>query len=237
MGPNEYVEVYEHRLVAGMPPPWKHVHHKNGDKTDNRPENLEILDAEEHGAIHGHDQGRDPSLLGYRSAAGRDKALRAQARRAERAEKAKQAAEWYRAGATTGEIGERLGIHQSNVSQLLRKAGVEKAQGRMTGPSQATRKVVRARAGELCELCQMPGTQIHHRMPRQMGGSRGEEINLPSNLILLCLRCHGLIEANRERSYDLGLLVRRTVSDVAAVPVNLACGRVFLRPDGTYSPE
>lgn len=48
--------VLEHRLVlhdAGIKvPPGNHVHHRNGDKTDNRLENLEVLAAAEH--VRGH---------------------------------------------------------------------------------------------------------------------------------------------------------------------------------------
>ena len=48
---------YEHRLVAAqkfgrLPTQGEHVHHINGDKADNRPENLELLTAPEHHFEH-----------------------------------------------------------------------------------------------------------------------------------------------------------------------------------------
>lgn len=48
--------VLEHRLVlfnAGVEvPPGHHVHHKNGDKLDNRLENLEVMTESEHHRLH-----------------------------------------------------------------------------------------------------------------------------------------------------------------------------------------
>lgn len=49
--------VYEHRLVAETKigralRPGEQVHHKNHDKTDNRPENLEVVTIQEHRLEH-----------------------------------------------------------------------------------------------------------------------------------------------------------------------------------------
>lgn len=50
VGPRTFVEVYEHRLVAGLPAGV--VHHKNERKDDNSPTNLAPLTSSEHAQIH-----------------------------------------------------------------------------------------------------------------------------------------------------------------------------------------
>ena len=68
---NEYLQfledgewVWVHRRVAeiqsgGKIPKGHEVHHINRNKTDNRPENLQILSKEEHRAIHAKDKKQD----------------------------------------------------------------------------------------------------------------------------------------------------------------------------------
>ena len=108
---------------------------------------------------------------------------------------------------------------------------------RNTGPSQRVREIVKARDNNRCVVCGKYGeNQFHHRQPRKMGGTRRPGINLPSNLLTLCVICHQYAEAHRTTSYRLGLLVREP-SIPSGVPVLLlAHGWVLLDDDGLFVP-
>ena len=90
---------------------------------------------------------------------------------------------------------------------------------RDTGPNLATRQLVIDRAQRRCERCRDWGSQIHHRKPRGMGGTRNPQINAPSNLVFLCFDCHEWIERNRDAARMSGWLVPRNDDPELIEPV------------------
>lgn len=51
--------------------------------------------------------------------------------------------------------------------------------------------------------------QIHHRVPRRMGGSRDPRLGSAENGVLLCVGCHAWVESHREEARAQGLLASR----------------------------
>jgi len=73
---------------------------------------------------------------------------------------------------------------------------------------QAARKAALLRDDETCRRCLRPATDVHHRRPRQMGGTSDDSINYGmANLVSLCRTCHNWIHAHPSESYRLGWLV------------------------------
>lgn len=242
VGKGEYVETYEHRLIAGVPP--AHVHHENEDKTDNRPSNLHVLSPEEHHREHGVrasvSSKRATLWGGAKSQAAFDKREGAKKRRAVRAQFLADLKALYDAAVPVKEIAARVGRHPSTVKIGLRSVGVVGRTAYRTvtaGVTSRVRSLVQARAGMACERCGRnlswsPG-QTHHRRPRRMGGDRRPETNQAANLIYLCGTCHEWTESNRTKARGLGLLLSDRAMP-AAVPVTCRHGRVLLADDGTW---
>jgi len=64
-----------------------------------------------------------------------------------------------------------------------------------------------------CILCDGPGVDVHHRLPRGRGGARRDrDVFALSRLLWLCRDDHLWVESHRLLAYGLGLLVRHGVT-------------------------
>jgi hypothetical protein len=130
VGPEEYIEEYEHRIVAGRPGPDLQVHHLNRIRDDNRPGNLVVLTLVEHAELHAQENrpAWDRALAnrhGYRSNVAWEKARRSAERRANNLSRYREMRRLYESGMTTIEIGSLFHVDSSNVSRHLRQVGTK----------------------------------------------------------------------------------------------------------------
>lgn len=126
VGTDDYVEVLEHRFVMGIPE--GEVHHRDGDKTNNHPSNLEVTSKRSHARYHGKKTAgiaatrRGAEWGGYRSQSAFEKSQRRLAREQARREEIARIVELRSQGLTTVEIGRRLGRDASNITRALQTA-------------------------------------------------------------------------------------------------------------------
>ena len=126
----------------------------------------------------------------------------------------------------------------------VRRAKILAAKVRYTGPTLRVRRIVRERAGDVCEWpdCGRVGTDYHHRLNRKMGGRKGDraqEINQASWLVLACRTHHDDVTSptgeRRQLALDMGwlLLEHETACEV---PIAMDGGAFYLDDDGGKEP-
>lgn len=96
------------------------------------------------------------------------------------------------------------------------------------------KRIVVDRDSMLCVRCKKEATDVHHRLPRKMGGTRNEKIAYGlANLISLCRDCHNWVHANPFAAHQLGYLLK-TGEDPEVIPIQLGYGmELKICSDGT----
>lgn len=94
-----------------------------------------------------------------------------------------------------------------------------------------TRSLIWDRDRYCCRRCGQLGEQIHHRLPRRMGGTRRRWVNQPANLVLLCARCHQWVELHRELAVEEGWLIPEGFGP-EAIPIKTIHGSIWLDNEG-----
>lgn len=118
---------------------------------------------------------------------------------------------------------------------------------RQTGFGLVVKQIIRDRATVefdgvdviVCEVRQecegAAAEHLHHRRPRQRGGSRRPDTNMPSNSLAACAACHAWIESDRSAAYDNGWLVHQGESP-SETPVLYRGALVLLDDLGGVEP-
>lgn len=98
---------------------------------------------------------------------------------------------------------------------------------------------VMARSGGFCEVrvngCWDEASQIHHRRPRGLGGSKNPATGQASNALAVCVPCHAHAESHRADALDRGWIVRQGHCP-AEVPVFRYGRWVLLDDEGGIRP-
>lgn len=109
---------------------------------------------------------------------------------------------------------------------------------RKPGFSDATKRIINARSGFICELDSCGrAVHYHHRAPRSMGGTSVAWVNQPGNAFHISLACHSRIESDRALARRNGWLVSRNgYMKATEIPVLRRGEVVLLDDDGNIQP-
>lgn len=102
---------------------------------------------------------------------------------------------------------------------------------------ESTRRALYRRSGDRCEVCgvvRRSHLHISHRIARGMGGTTREQWTNLSRYMLLCGRCHDVVERNPETAATYGWKAPR-FSPTHLNPCWTWRGWVFLTKDGGYT--
>ena len=102
---------------------------------------------------------------------------------------------------------------------------------------ETTRLALYQRSGNRCEMCGLVrrmGLHISHRIARGMGGTTREQWDDMSRYMLICGRCHAIVEGRPTAAAKFGWKSPR-FSYPWCVPARTWMGWVFLTRDGDYT--
>ena len=102
---------------------------------------------------------------------------------------------------------------------------------------ESTRRALYHRSGDRCEVCgvvRRSHLHISHRIARGLGGTTREQWTNLSRYMLLCGRCHDVVERNPASAAKYGWKSPR-FSPAWVVPTRTWRGWVFLTRDGQYT--
>lgn len=108
----------------------------------------------------------------------------------------------------SGPLRRKTPLKPSSAGANLRPAPLKQSTGSRSDFPYSVKNAVRKRSGGWCEYpgCTRHAHHFHHRLMRSQGGKGTVE-----NCAHLCIQCHTFVHANPAKSYELGLLIRRSV--------------------------
>ncbi len=108
----------------------------------------------------------------------------------------------------SGPLRRKTPLKPSTAGAQLKRTPIQPSKGSPSDFPPSVKRFVVRRSGGWCEFpgCTRHAQHFHHRLMRSQGGKGTVE-----NCAHLCIQCHTVVHANPAKSYELGLLIRRSV--------------------------